>query len=148
MLERYKYIEVEKLIEHLKDDNKETIQDKAIYCLTYRIITESECEQVLEHFGISLNSSIKSEVNKMVDMFYTGCTIDELSRMNYVETDIFLGILQSKGVRKETIIDELYNLWDEGRINGFNFRYTVEVLGEQIPEKFLKEAKETGRYYL
>ena len=148
MLEKYKYIEPVQLIELLKGKDKVTIQNEAIYCLTYRMITKSECKEVLNHFGIYINHSIEAEVFNKVEMFNTGLTINELPSMNYVETKIFLNRLNAKGMCKETIKDELYNLWEEGRIKGFDFRYAVEAMGESIPERFTREALLTGRYYL
>ena len=45
----------------------------------------------------------------------------------------------------KTIIDELYIIWEEGKMTGFDFRYTVEAVGEEVTKDFIKHAESIGR---
>ena len=136
------YIEIEKLIE------AKTSRDELLKLLLNREITYGDYVKAAEKMKIKTNGDIEEEMRKMIIIKERkGLTINELEKMNYLETKSFLRELKRKGLQNETIMDELYCLWDEGKIKGFDYRYTVEALGERVPITFLREAERIGRYY-
>ncbi|MGM9858970.1 MAG: hypothetical protein ACI311_06990 [Bacilli bacterium] len=80
------------------------------------------------------------------EKFFKNFKITDLPKVGFFYTRQYLMFLMEKGLSKESIRLELYNLWEEGVFSGFDYRFAIEALGEEVDESFIEEAKKIGRY--
>ena len=80
------------------------------------------------------------------EKFFKDFKITDLPKVGFFFTRQYLTFLMEKGLEKEAIKLELYNLWEEGVFSGFDYRFAVEALGDEVDESFIEEAKKIGRY--
>jgi len=73
-------------------------------------------------------------------------TIQMIKTMSFVETVNYFAKKVTGGIRKDDLKCELFRMYLDGLINGFDYRYIIEAMGEEIPLEFLIEAYKSGRY--
>lgn len=149
MKERKEYKRLSSLIEILNTKEKGKAKKQIIGYLFNREITYKDYLYLLGRLNISPPDHLEDEM--MIDQtieLSRNLSIIDIDKMNYLETKSFIKKMEEKGLKKKYIKDELLNMWEEGKITGFDYRYVVEAMGDEVPIEFLKHAEAIGRYYL
>jgi len=111
-------------------------------------MTYSEYKEYLENnnlegpndiieYAINLDSKLSQIENEH---------LDNLQDMNYIEEKMYFDGLIENGVSANYLSEELYKMWDEGVITGFEYRYAIDIIGTKYKRKFLVKAKMYDRY--
>lgn len=149
MKDKKEYRSITSYVEELNKMNKEKAKEIVIDDLLNREITYKDYLYLLGQLKIDppedLEETMLSYYNSRIRK---DLSITKINKMNYLETTKYLRNMEKKGLKMKYIKDELLNLWEEGKINGFDYRYVVEAMGDEVSIEFLKHAENVGRYYL
>ncbi len=139
----------QELIQELQKHDKKEALDIMLRNLNERRCTYDEFLELLQKTGLEVPEDIE---NAIISRFYKSkdvrqdLIIRDLNKMDFVETRNFYDQQIKNGIKKEDLLNEIYNLWEEGRISGFDYRYFYSVIEEPLLEKFITEANRVGRY--
>lgn len=149
MKDKKEYRSITSYIEELNKMNKEKAKEIVIDDLLNREITYKDYLYLLGQLKIDPPEDLeKTMLSYHNSRIRKDLSITKINKMNYLETTKYLRNMEEKGLKMKYIKDELLNLWEEGKINGFDYRYVVEAMGDEVSIEFLKHAENVGRYYL
>ena len=149
MKDKKEYRSITSYIEELNKMNKEKAKEIVIDDLLNREITYKDYLYLLGQLKIDPPEDLeKTMLSYHNSRIRKDLSITKINKMNYLETTKYLRNMEEKGLKMKYIKDELLNLWEEGKINGFDYRYVVESMGDEVSIEFLKHAENVGRYYL
>ena len=149
MKDKKEYRSITSYIEELNKMNKEKAKERVIDDLLNREITYKDYLYLLGQLKIDPPEDLeKTMLSYHNSRIRKDLSITKINKMNYLETTKYLRNMEEKGLEMKYIKDELLNLWEEGKINGFDYRYVVEAMGDEVSIEFLKHAENVGRYYL
>ena len=138
---------IKEIKENLAFKKPRDIMDELHSLFEGRKITLSELCTLYRMYGFKdIKNILFKEQLLEKEKFFKDFKITDLPKVGFFFTRQYLTFLMEKGLEKEAIKLELYNLWEEGVFSGFDYRFAVEALGDEADESFIEEAKRIGRY--
>lgn len=147
-MQKANIIELNQLISYLKKYGKEESADISIRLLINKKITYKDYLFIIGKLGFEKPYDIEKEI-MLVDkeiFIRKKLTIKDIKNMNFIEVRHYFNSKINKGLKVKDLKQELFKLWSDGLINGFDYRFVVEALEEEIDIRFLEKADKYGRY--
>ena len=141
-------IELNQLIKSLKKYDKEESAEISIRLLIDKKITYKDYLFIIGRLGFEKPYDIEREIMLVDKEIFVRkkLTIKDIKNMNFIEVRHYFNSKINKGLKVKDLKQELFKLWSDGLINGFDYRFVVEALEEEIDISFLEKADKYVRY--
>lgn len=140
--------ELNQLISSLKKYDKEKIADLTIRFLIDKKITYKDYLFIIGELGFEKPYDIEKEILSVEKniIIRKRLSIREIKNMNFIEVRHYINSMLNRGLNIKDFKRELFKLWSDGLINGFDYRFVIEAIEEEVDICFLKKADKYGRY--
>ena len=147
-MEITKMIKIETLIKELRKYSNEQAANITLKLLAERKITYTDYLFVIGKLGFEKPYDIEQAIKQIDESLFVRrkLKISNLKDMNFLEVRHFFKNKLERGLKLNDLKTELLHLWEEGKINGFDYRFIIDALEEEIDICFLKKADFVGRY--
>lgn len=145
-MQNTRILDLSRYHEWTRDCYKSQVLQNTLEWLQGRQITPELAKQGLEERHILVPRDWGEAIDQNVPHDTQDKSTSMLGQMTYLETKQWIDKWR-KRIPDKVILDRLYDMWHEEEITGFDYIYTLQVMGVEIPKQFKDVAERIGRFY-